>query len=107
MGLRARAEREERWQDTAACRGTDPNIFIPDGPGGNLNKAKSICAQCPWTGESGPCAQEAAAHGEQGVWGGVVFSTRTDQEARELILNKPIQDARPKPAPRPRNLKSV
>ena len=74
------------WPAQAACLGVDPAIFVPDGPGGNLNKAKSICATCAYTGEAGPCAQYAAETGSIGVWGGVVFSTRTEKNERDDIL---------------------
>lgn len=113
MAWRERAQREERWQDSAHCLGHDPNLFIPSGPGGNLSRAKAICAGCPHTGETGPCAQYAAATGSQGVWGGIVFSTRTDNDEREAILTlaadvsdafkviTDLDDARPQKVPPP------
>jgi len=45
----------ERWQTKAACRGMDPEIFMPLETGGNISKkvrahndrARAICAKCP------------------------------------------------------------
>lgn len=45
----------DRWQTKAACRGMDPNIFMPLETGGSITlevrdhnaRAKAICATCP------------------------------------------------------------
>ena len=41
-----------RWQDSAACEGLDPNIFVPsEGRGNNgrtaYKKAREFCGKCP------------------------------------------------------------
>lgn len=60
------------WRDLAACRGTDPELFFPDGTAGpalqQAAQAKQVCAICP---ARIPCLQWALATGQHaGVWGG-------------------------------------
>ena len=39
---------EYRWQDEAACRGVDPDIFFPSkGNTAEVRRAKSFCRSCP------------------------------------------------------------
>ena len=48
-------KRRDYWQEDAACRGMDPNIFMPLETGGAITievrdhnaRAKAICARCP------------------------------------------------------------
>lgn len=75
------------WQDLAACRGMNPDMFYPplqDGRGripqsehrlqlARANEAKQICARCPVQPQ---CAE--AGEFEQGLWGG-----QTERERRE------------------------
>lgn len=70
----------QRWQDRAACRGLDTDLFyVPDGVRGRQKtlieqEAKRICADCPVARE---CRQAAAEHPEKyGVWGGLTESER-------------------------------
>lgn len=54
-----------RWQDNAACRGMNPDLFYPAlGNGGH--EAKQVCARCPVARQ----CDDAGAHEEFGVWGG-------------------------------------
>jgi WhiB family redox-sensing transcriptional regulator len=58
---------EFRWQDLAACVGTDPEAFFPE-QGGNNRAAKRICMMCDVRAE---CLQYALDNDECGVWGGM------------------------------------
>ena len=58
------------WQDQAACRGTESDIFFPD-PSDTAGAAlaQSICADCP---VRAPCAEHALTAPERyGIWGGL------------------------------------
>jgi len=82
----ARLRRE--WRRHAACRGHDEDDWFggPDrpnetaGPGAHKRdaneavlRAKAVCADCPVKQE---CLDEAIAHGEEGVWGGLTKDER-------------------------------
>jgi WhiB family redox-sensing transcriptional regulator len=58
---------EFRWQDLAACVGTDPDAFFPE-QGGNSRAAKRICMTCDVREE---CLQYALDNDECGIWGGL------------------------------------
>jgi WhiB family redox-sensing transcriptional regulator len=71
------------WQEQAACKGVDTNVFfLPDGERGNQKElreriAKNFCRGCPVVVE---CAEHAITHVEpHGVWGGM---TRDERYAR-------------------------
>jgi len=71
------------WMDDAACRGTDPDLFFPDGEIRSVmtqvRTAKLICRGCP---VSLAClAWSIDSVQEFGIWGG-----RTDAERRQLRL---------------------
>lgn len=67
------------WQDYAACRDVDPDLFFPLGTVGaslpQIEQAKRVCRMCP---VSGPCLRWALDHGDDGVWGGT-----TEEERRK------------------------
>ncbi|RCV51196.1 WhiB family transcriptional regulator [Marinitenerispora sediminis] len=55
-----------RWQDDAACRGADTELFFTPG---YESVAKAICAQCPVRAE---CLDYAVSRPEKyGMWGGL------------------------------------
>lgn len=60
------------WQDDAACRGEDPDLFFPErGCVGHakLRQAQAICEGCAVRSD---CLEYALHHGENaGVWGGL------------------------------------
>ncbi|MGH3423593.1 MAG: WhiB family transcriptional regulator [Nocardioidaceae bacterium] len=69
------------WTELAACRGTNPELFHPEGSAGpallQIDAAKAVCAQCPVKAE---CLDWAVRAGEAyGVWGG------TTPEERRLL----------------------
>jgi WhiB family redox-sensing transcriptional regulator len=73
------------WQDEAACRDVDPELFFAAESERGLRKharevlAKSLCATCPVRRE---CREHALIVGEPyGVWGG------TTEEEREPALH--------------------
>jgi WhiB family redox-sensing transcriptional regulator len=68
------------WQDQAACRGQDLNLFFgPDGETAparerRVAKAKVFCAACPVEGECLDWALQRdrpASRERSGVWGGM------------------------------------
>jgi WhiB family redox-sensing transcriptional regulator len=79
------AERHRGWWAEAACRGTDPELFFPDGGSTSSSRrqearAKEICASCP---VSRQCLVWALGTGQPaGVWGGA-----TESERRALARN--------------------
>lgn len=65
------------WQDQAACRTENPELFYAEHPGPRQEAAAAICAACPVTSQ---CLQYAQATDERwGMWGGL-----TPAERREL-----------------------
>lgn len=61
------------WVLRAACRGKDPDVFLPrESENGvflkpPVQQALAYCAQCPVIEQ---CAEDAEAHGDHGVRGG-------------------------------------
>ncbi len=70
----------DRWTDSAACRGARPDDLFVKGTA--QNRAKQVCGQCPVRTE---CLAEALDNGiEWGVWGGM-----TERERRALLRRRP------------------
>jgi WhiB family transcriptional regulator, redox-sensing transcriptional regulator len=74
----------DAWQDRAACRGTDPDLFFPVGLGGvaveAVEQAKRICATCPVLV---PCGVYGTLYSpDYGVWGGMSSDERKARRAR-------------------------
>lgn len=68
----------EGWRQSAACRGSGPNLFVPVGETGpaveEIGAAKAVCCLCPVAGE---CLVYALATNQQaGVWGGATEDER-------------------------------
>lgn len=70
----------ERWQDWAACKGMNPDVFYPpDGVGEAF--AKKFCRSCPVREQ---CLEYALVRREKdGIWGGMTTKER-DRLARQL-----------------------
>lgn len=87
--VRRQADRSQPqwgWQDAAACRGEDIELFFgPDGerqPEREVRerKAKAICSRCPVRGE---CLEYALSKPERyGVWGGLNEDERASERRR-------------------------
>lgn len=63
----------QAWRQQAACRGLDPEIFIPvNEEEENADQAKRVCRQCPVRRE---CFD---AHRDEkiGIWGGTTTKER-------------------------------
>jgi WhiB family redox-sensing transcriptional regulator len=76
------------WQEHAACRGVDPQLFFhPQNERGAARRrrdqaAKSVCAQCSVRAE---CADYALrAHEPYGIWGGLSEEDRAFRARRAL-----------------------
>jgi len=68
------------WQNRAACRGVDTNIFFPASEE-EAEPAKAICGVCP---VHEACLEHALADREkEGVWGGA-----TERERRRIIRQR-------------------
>jgi WhiB family transcriptional regulator, redox-sensing transcriptional regulator len=79
-------DRRAPWQDAAACRQLDTEMFFPIGSGGlsqaDTRQAKAVCAHCP---VRPPClAYAVATRQEFGIWGGL-----DEQERRPLYRHWP------------------
>lgn len=69
------------WQEAAACRGKDPDLFFPDVGQTWSAEARAICASCEVRVE---CLEHALAKPEQrGMWGGY-----SAEERRDLIRRR-------------------
>jgi WhiB family redox-sensing transcriptional regulator len=78
------------WQEVAACRDADPDLFFPVGTAGpalhQIDEAKRICRTCP---AQARCLAWALDHGVgSGVWGGT-----TEDERR--AIRRPAEQIRP------------
>ena len=66
------------WQDRAACRDEDPELFFPVGTSGpallRIEEAKAVCHRCPVMEQ---CRRLALETGQDtGVWGGLTEEER-------------------------------
>lgn len=72
------------WRDSAACRGTDPELHFPVGGTGvallQIEDAKDVCRRCPSMQACGDWALEHPDWTSAGVWGGM----SEDERRREL-----------------------
>ncbi len=60
---------EADWQDAAACRSSDPNLFFPNREDvEGIARAKGVCASCPVREECLAFAVEL--NQSEGIWGG-------------------------------------
>jgi hypothetical protein len=71
------------WQDLAACRGLDFNLFFDEYEEDPVHAKTidSMCLHCPVIKS---CHQEAIDNNETGVWGGIYFSNGTIDKSRNL-----------------------
>ncbi len=68
------------WQNRAACRGIDTEIFFPISDE-EAEPAKAVCGACP---VREACLEHALADRErEGVWGGA-----TERERRRIIRQR-------------------
>ena len=75
--------------DAALCAQIDPNLFFPEGMGGQIavavKQAKQICAWCPILPD---CRQWALDTRQQiGVWGGL------DEHERRVVAAEGVRAA--------------
>lgn len=67
------------WQDRAACRGMNPDLFFP-ARGEETRQAKKVCARCPVREE---CLDFALENAEKfGIWGGLSERERRGERRR-------------------------
>jgi WhiB family transcriptional regulator, redox-sensing transcriptional regulator len=82
---------DSSWHESAACRGTDPELFFPVGVTGpavaQIRAAKAVCGRCPVRER---CLAYALDNGQTaGVWAGQDenerLSLRRRQRRRERL----------------------
>lgn len=61
------------WQDKAACKGKEPDLWFPDG-NASTREAKAVCAECPVRVECLAYAIETRT--DTGIWGGLTEAER-------------------------------
>lgn len=78
------------WQDSAACRDTDPDLFFPASENETTVRAvKDICHACPVYDR---CLAVALENGHHGIW------AATTTAVRSRMVNR--GEAKRRPAPR-------
>lgn len=72
------------WTDRAACRGSDPSVFVEPTSDRQVVEALRTCARCPVARD---CLDTALAHdqiGDIGIWGGTTPDVRDQIRAGTL-----------------------
>ena len=64
------------WQDRAACKGEDPDLFFPTRGRGKAKAGKAICAVCPVRRECLEFAVNTPGWDDCGIWGGTSAGER-------------------------------
>lgn len=76
------------WQQRAACRTEDPELFFASGTTAQallqVEAAKAVCRRCPVMKQ---CLQWAVDRNEQGVWGG---QSEDDRKGRTSSRQEPV-----------------
>jgi WhiB family redox-sensing transcriptional regulator len=68
-----------KWMKDAACRGMDPDLFMPQrGKINDVNAAVAVCHTCPVINE----CREYGRHERFGIWGGLSGRERRALNAR-------------------------
>ena len=80
----------DNWEQSAECRGMDPNVFFPtDGLG--VQAAQKICSECPVRPD---CLEFALKnHTDHGIWGGVSERERRRLQRGRRVANLAGQTA--------------
>lgn len=75
------------WDEGAACRGMDPNLWFPSSGHGKAHdwtKARAVCGTCPVRAECLAYALDhEPVHEGSGMWGGA-----TPDERRDLLRER-------------------
>jgi WhiB family redox-sensing transcriptional regulator len=75
------------WQDSAACRTTDPDLFFPASENETtVRKVEPTCRNCPVRRD---CLAAALEHGYHGIW------AATTTRARSRMVNRGEATRRP------------
>jgi WhiB family redox-sensing transcriptional regulator len=78
------------WQDSAACRGADPELFFPRSENmATVRQVKRFCDACPVRTD---CLADALENGHHGIW------AATTTAVRSRMVNR--GEAKRRPAPR-------
>lgn len=71
------------WQQKAACRGHDPELWFSEDPG-EIWTAKAICARCPVHGECGDDAEATDQSVAYGIRAGLTGRQRSEARRDRL-----------------------
>lgn len=95
------ADHDPAWRERAACKGSDPDLWITEGRGGNTSEAsdmarcRAVCEQCP---VAAPCLADALLAPPSQSWG--VWSATSDNQRRRLrtaLRASGVMAAKPEP----------
>ena len=76
------------WRASAACAGSNPELFFPSGRDPQLAEpAKRICRRCP---SVRACLADALTHDVDGVWGGTTYIERERLREQYDITPEPV-----------------
>jgi WhiB family redox-sensing transcriptional regulator len=75
--------RRPAWHRHAACRGADPELFVPGRGSGRPAEALSYCERCPVRTQCLSSALEPGEHLTAGVWGGTTSLDRRKLRRQE------------------------
>lgn len=75
---------EDRWQERAACRNMDTDLFFP-GRGESVEEARAVCAGCDVQEECLAWALRIGAR--DGIWGGT-----TERDRRRMGSRRGLKD---------------
>ncbi|SEN92794.1 WhiB family transcriptional regulator [Actinacidiphila rubida] len=83
------------WQNRAACRDEDPELFFPVGSTGpavlKIEEAKAVCRRCPVMAQCRAWALESGQ--EAGIWGGLSEEERRAARRRANRLRARARDS--------------
>ena len=90
------APEAEHWQDLAACRGADADLFFPISDSGpshrQIDRAIDVCQACP---VRRPCLLYAVSLPRvYGIWGGTTEAQRNRLRRRRTGTRSPAPPAR-------------
>ena len=81
---------DRSWQEHAACRSADPDLFFPDSPHDVPAAAQLLCMTCP---AFDACFTYGLTQ-RHGVWGGTSEAERDRiRKARGIVLHETLDPA--------------
>jgi hypothetical protein len=97
---------DPKWEDRAACKGMDTNIFFPGHGATTVKQAKAVCAECPVQTECFLKSNHVFSQ-RYGIWGGMTAKERKAKRVRlgivpaTEVMEEWLFDQRNEPLPFP------